>query len=187
MEIVASEEDIRSCQFGAWYPLFSKYTIDSTIIVLPTGFLEYLANDSLVLPKSMDGFFSSDKMTDEADENLRVVEASCESVENFPELESQINSLIKKYGNEVFIKLNWSAPSDASWMNGGTLRCRNISEVYLLLKSSDRITFDINNMFERCATKPLNMEYTLVIRKWKNIHTAMEFRLFVFNKKLMGK
>lgn len=187
MEISATVEDIQYCQFSRWYPIFGKSSFDSVIIALPKGFLDYLADDSLILPKSMDSFFADDYMVDEDDEDLRVVESSCDSVGSFPELELQISSAIKKFGNQAFIKLNWSAPSDASWMNCGTLKCRNISEVYLLLKSSDRITYDVNNMFERCSSKPNNIEYTLVVRKWKDIHTAMEFRLFVYNKKLMGK
>ena len=68
----------------------------------------------------------------------------------FPDLTAKVQSALDSYsssspggGGGCFPKLNWSAPRDASWINCGTLRCRKAGDVYLLLKSSDFVTSDL--------------------------------------------
>jgi hypothetical protein len=74
-------------------------------------------------------------------------------------------------------------------MNGGTLKCQSIKDIYLLLKSSDRISCDLENMFDllndNLSREP--NEVVLVIRKWGNLIPSMEFRLFVYEHRLVGK
>jgi hypothetical protein len=46
-------------------------------------------------------------------------------------------------------KLNWSCPSDAVWQSiDNTLRCCSVNEIFLLLKSSDKINHDLSCPFE---------------------------------------
>ena len=49
---------------------------------------------------------------------------------NFPHFTSQIDKAIKDLGGRVIPKLNWSCPTDATWINGcGSLQCTNSEEV----------------------------------------------------------
>lgn len=68
-----------------------------------------------------------------------------EETPHFPELDQQIERAIKALGGSTCIKLNWSTPIDAAWISG-TIRCYTPGDVYLLLKSSDRIAFDLEHM-----------------------------------------
>lgn len=48
------------------------------------------------------------------------------------------------FGLQVVPKLNWSCPSDATWVNPlNSLSCDNADEVVLMLKSSDRVAHDL--------------------------------------------
>jgi hypothetical protein len=64
-----------------------------------------------------------------------------------------------------------------------TLECRTASEIYLLLKSSDFITHDLEHAFDDCdledSTPASEIPYHLVLRKWFNLNPSMEFRAFV--------
>jgi hypothetical protein len=189
----ASKDDILSCQFHNWYPKFEKYTMKSRIINLSPEFIKYLGEDNLVLPSSTDRYFVGDQLSDDEDDKVVEIheDSSDEDVLETPDfsaIETEITTAMKSLKGEVFIKLNWSAPSDAAWMNGGSLKCRNLADVYLLLKSSDRITFDIEKMFEQCIdSDPVpTIDYKLIIRKWANLNPAMEFRAFVHDNILKG-
>ena len=37
-------------------------------------------------------------------------------------------------GKGFFVKLNWSAPQDAAWLNMGSLKCQQPGDAYLLIK-----------------------------------------------------
>ncbi len=48
-------------------------------------------------------------------------------------------------------KLNWSAPKDATWISAtNSMECRTANDVYLLLKSSDFVTHDLEQVFDGC-------------------------------------
>lgn len=89
-------------------------------------------------------------------------------------------------------KLNWSAPKDATWMNANTMECRAANDVYLLLKSSDFVTHDLEHALEDCVDSPDStltnddIPYHLVLRKsvpsW---NPSVEFRCFVRERKLL--
>lgn len=80
---------------------------------------------------------------------------SAASVPSFPDLEVKIAKGIQQLGGNVFPKLNWSAPRDASWIaNTGTLKCNIPGEIFLLLKASDFVTHDLTAAFE-CCPPPL--------------------------------
>ncbi len=65
--------------------------------------------------------------------------------ERFPELHAAMEGAIRRLGGEgVVPKLNWSCPSDATWVNPSiSLACANAEQVVLMLKSSDRIAHDL--------------------------------------------
>lgn len=64
------------------------------------------------------------------------------SCPEFPELEEKILASISRFGY-VFPKLNWSSPQDASWITPCGTKCRELADVFLLLKSSDFIVHDL--------------------------------------------
>jgi hypothetical protein len=67
----------------------------------------------------------------------------------FPELTNQIQvALTTLGGNGCIPKLNWSSPKDATWMNCGSLKCTKVGDIYLLLKSSDFIGFDLEKAWD---------------------------------------
>jgi len=71
---------------------------------------------------------------------------------NFPQLTHQIQTILQTLGSSnsssgvlgsCMPKLNWSSPKDATWINCGTLKCTQVGDVYLLLKSSEFVCFDL--------------------------------------------
>lgn len=103
-----------------------------------------------------------------------------------------IKNTIAELGGRVAPKLNWSAPKDATWMNANTMICRTPNEIYLLLKSSDFITHDLEHAFDDTVDSPssnltaASIPYHLVLRKaipgW---NPSIEFRCFVRRRKLL--
>jgi hypothetical protein len=91
-------------------------------------------------------------------------------------------------------KLNWTAPKDAIWISPhqNTIKCTSPDDVYLLLKSSNFITYDLEHAFDDCIpTANTNVSQTpfkpvLVLRSYFNPHTAMEFRCFVKQRSLVA-
>jgi len=202
----ASKDDILQCQFNNWYTLLVGKTFKSRVIALPTDFIAYLGEDGVILPKSSKTYFNNDVLSDDEEDNVKELEdelntLSCQH--DFTQLEAAIFEAIQDLQGEVMVKLNWSAPVDAVWANAGSLKCRSASDIYMLLKSSDRVTFDLEKMFELCppsgepdvASAPEEMaakytlatnEYTLVLRKWANLNPAMEFRVFIKDRQIVG-
>jgi hypothetical protein len=198
--MIASKEEIAQCAFSEWFSLVpTGKTFKSRVITLPRNFVEYLGEDGVHLPVSSKGYFNRDALSDDEEDRLKEVDLDEEDLpaHNFPDLDVAIATAIEQLGGEVMVKLNWSSPLDAVWMNAGTLKCRNPSEVYLLLKSSDRIVFDLEHMYDLCKAQSTPAEstlgigtdkdqVTLVLRKWANLNPAMEFRFFVQNKRILG-
>jgi len=178
----------------------NNVTIRSIIIPsLPEKFIEYLKSDTVILPKGAkevssllptdaDGGWSSDEDNQNSDSSEEA---------HFPELNCQIQNAIDKLG-PCMPKLNWSAPKDVTWLNESTLKCGTVGDVYLLLKSSDFCMFDLEHALDDidmsscrdCSTNSLDanpsLEYELILRKWSNLHSSMEFRCFVANHELVG-
>ncbi|KAK3104009.1 hypothetical protein FSP39_023648 [Pinctada imbricata] len=190
-------DDVLYCSFTAWYPKFSHITIKSCVIPLPQDFLDYLNEDGVVLPEGSTGVTSED--SNQNDDNLEGEDldviwdsdtpgAMCPK---FLELDSAVKKYIKSLGGVVFPKLNWSAPRDATWIAfDHTLKCKSPSDIYLLLKSSEFISHDLNQPFLYCedwdSKKEVRVAYHLVLRKWLNVHPGYEFRCFVKNNNLIG-
>ena len=108
---------------------------------------------------------------------------------DFPDFDKRILEALDNFGNKVFIKLNWSSPKDAFWALN-KLACERLSDIYILLKSSDFVNHDLNHSFEHCedqnSTQIKNFQYNLIVRDWININSSMEFRCFVHKNLLMG-
>jgi hypothetical protein len=199
-------EEVFHCQFSSWYPTFSNragtkrknITIPSVVVdCLPVDFNDYLLSDGVRLPLDATRLSScappetaEDDWSSEDEENIHQEDDndsnSSEPLKqfNFPQLNQQITTAIESLGGAVVPKLNWSAPKDATWVNGGTLKCKTPGDIYLLIKSSDFCLHDVLlNAWKDCddhhetsrTTPPLQ----LVLRKWCNLHPSMEFRCFV--------
>jgi len=76
---------------------------------------------------------------------------------------------------------------DAMWVAPTkTLKCKTLEEVYLLLKSSDRIAKDLNILrsMRNCEN---SLPFCLVLKRWWDINPCTEFRCFVVDNELIGK
>lgn len=185
------QKHVLNCQFSSWYPLFKNVTLRSKIIPLQPEFIDYLNQDGIVLPSGSDlqneclednGDDESDSESWSEGEDYSVMTATAPV---FNELTRKIEEAIESLGGAVFPKLNWSAPRDSAWISyNGTLKCSTPSDVYLLLKSSDRVSHDINHPFRKCEDGEDNVMsessgFVLVLRKWHEILSSTEFRCFV--------
>lgn len=57
----------------------------------------------------------------------------------------RVRECIVELGGSVFPKLQWSCPKDAAWMiPNNTIQCCTPDDVFLLLKSSDRASYDVD-------------------------------------------
>lgn len=120
------------------------------------------------------------------------------------EIHVRIRETIRELGGKVTPKLNWSAPKDATWISAtNDMECTSANEVYLLLKSSDFITHDLEQAFDGCVEEestvtepsdepvphsPLSttIPFHLVLRKSFNLNPSLEFRCFVRDNTLIA-
>ena len=180
------KKHVLNCQLSSWYPAFKNCSIRSKIIPLQAEFIDYLNQDGIVLPghENEEIHYESDSESEDwsSAEDCNTITATAP---DFTELTKSIEDAIEDLGGEVFPKLNWSAPRDAAWISyNGALKCTSASDVYLLLKSSDRVSHDINHPFRKCEDGEDNSllescGYFLVLRKWQEISSSTEFRCFV--------
>ncbi|XP_015434001.1 PREDICTED: cell division cycle protein 123 homolog [Dufourea novaeangliae] len=172
------------CSFPSWYPQFRKDSLKATILHIPNKVLEYLEHDAFLLPV---------EATKEPIETLEWAdgspviheELSSELQPTFPEFSQKIQNVIDEYG-AVFIKSNWSSPYDATWVAPTkTLKCKTLEEVYLLLKSSDRIAKDLGNIKSYMASDT-PLASCIVLKQWRDINPCTEFRCFVIENELIA-
>ncbi|KAL8658324.1 MAG: hypothetical protein Q9202_007589 [Teloschistes flavicans] len=210
---------ILHCSYHYWHPLYRKITPKARLIPLTAPFLSYLRADGIILPPenpspadplaSTDtdsGIFSaSSTPTGSSDDESGDDDDSDPSLE-WPGIHEAIFATIAELGGNVVPKLNWSAPKDATWINAtNSMECRTPNDIYLLLKSSDFITHDLEQAFDGCESSassppsPSNEEkeneketndapipYTLILRKTiPSPTTSLEFRCFVRSRALL--
>eukprot|EP00752_Nemacystus_decipiens_P007422 g6635.t1 len=184
------EAHVLNCQFSQWQPLFKHCTPRSVVLDLPEDVVRYLQEDGVVLPKGFEmscGQGVQDDSDDEVDwGNDDNDDDDCRP--DFPGLHTLLTDAIASLGGAVFPKLNWSCPKDAAWVNGGSLKCSLPGDVLCLLKSSTFISHDLHHAFDACpdATVSRPGTFTLVLRKWCNLHPSMLFRCFVRERRLVG-
>lgn len=116
-----------------------------------------------------------------------------------------IKDTIQELGGAVAPKLNWSSPKDAAWISPhqNTVKCTAPDDIYLLLKSSNFITHDLEHAFDNTvatatstsastnssstsSTANLGFQPVLVLRAFFNPYTSMEFRCFVKQRSLVA-
>ncbi|XP_066586682.1 translation initiation factor eIF2 assembly protein-like isoform X1 [Prorops nasuta] len=171
------------CSFSSWYPLFKKDSLRATKLDIPDEILKYLEHDAFLLPLEATNDAPpspgwTDDFSSEADKD-------CEYQPTFPEFSKKVQDVIDEYG-AVFIKSNWSAPLDATWVAPTkTLKCNSLEDVYLLLKSSDRITKDLTAI-KHLASNGYPLKFSLILKQWTDINPCTEFRCFVVDKELIG-
>ncbi|GIJ89992.1 hypothetical protein Asppvi_008938 [Aspergillus pseudoviridinutans] len=184
---------ILHCSYHHWQPRYRTLTPKSRAIPLTPSFVSYLRADGIILPPETTLPQGEDDLDTFSDDGAD--EEPDPSVE-WQEIHSQIKSTISEFGGKVTPKLNWSAPKDAVWMSAtNDLQCRTPNDIYLLLKSSDFITHDLEHPFDGCvpdtdgssdtsAAQP-DIPYHLVLRKYVNFNPSLEFRCFVRNRVLL--
>lgn len=97
-----------------------------------------------------------------------------------------LTCLQAELGGKVLPKLNWSSPKDATWISPtNDMECRTPNEIYLLLKSSDFITHDLEHAFDGCIDS-LPIPYHLALRKSFNLNPSVEFRVFVRHEQVIA-
>ncbi|KAI9482390.1 hypothetical protein LPJ78_003006 [Coemansia sp. RSA 989] len=180
--------EVKCCAFSSWYPEFSKLTFKSEIIhPLEQSFIDYLLSDGLYVPEQskmeyhgeLEDFGSSDGSDWEEQEN------EVEEVD-LADISKEIEQHIAKLGGAVFPRMAWSAPTDASWVTTtGTLKCTLPTDIFWLLKSSDKISHDLSHE-SYPISGPLQAEPELVLRQWANLYPSMMFRCFVRDHKLIA-
>lgn len=189
---------ILNCSYHNWHPKYRAITPKSRVVPLTKPFVDYLRADGIVLPDDDEerpewdddsGVFSSsdniDGTQDDEDEDDDVAE-------DWRETHDEIKSVIAELGGKVVPKLNWSAPKDATWINAtNSMECRTPSDIYLLLKSSDFVTHDLEHAFDDCVDSPessmaqSDIPYHLVLRKYFQMNPSVEFRCFARGRKLL--
>ena len=167
--LTAPFEALYWTQYGTWYPLFRKHAPKSTVIdidAVQPELLHWFEAETFVLPDGSGPSTSSlsnhtncsssslstlSDATDEADDDE---EDDGEKAIRLPSLDAAIRAVVDKYdGGPVFPKLNWSAPLDAGFMlPGNNLQCLHPEDVYLLLKSSEFVGRDLEQISHVHAT-----------------------------------
>jgi hypothetical protein len=177
--------------------------------------LSYLRADGIRLPP--EDYAAEDSWDDDSsvedDENGSEISDPSFA---WQDIHTKIKAAISELNGSVFPKLNWSAPKDANWIAAtNSMECRTANDVYLLLKSSDFVTHDLEQVFDDCeddseseegskeevvndgvsgalnnmlskAQSLSEIPYHLVLRKTvPNFNPALEFRCFVRNRQLL--
>jgi hypothetical protein len=167
---------ILNCSFHSWYPKLRQVSPKARLIPLTQPFLDYLRADGIVLPPDVRRDDDSGYSDSEDDEDV---------AEHWRDVHDNIVATVRELGKAV-PKLNWSAPKDATWMSPtNDMECRSANDVYLLLKSSDFVTHDLEQAFDGCEDTA-NIPYHLVLRKAFNLNPSLEFRCFVRDRQLIA-
>ena len=190
-------EALEACSFDKWYPALKAVTIKSVILPLSEEFVQHILADGVFATDGGDGSSDGSDGDDAAKGND---EWSAAEQPRFPELERAIGEVLDRFGGTAFVKLNWSAPKDAAWLLGGSLKCVTPTDVITLLQSSDHIAHDLCDARRAClldapgasgadaaapAAAPAaahdawrGHSWVLVMRRWSNLRTSNEFRCF---------
>ncbi|KAJ5936064.1 hypothetical protein N7454_005362, partial [Penicillium verhagenii] len=190
---------ILHCSYHDWHPRYRTLAPKSRVIPLTPQFVTYLRSDGIVLPPEPTRPRDDDDLDTFSDSGDEAEDPSTE----WTDIHTQIKDTIAEFG-KVTPKLNWSAPKDATFMSAtNDTKCATPNDVYLLLKSSDFITHDLEHPFDDCVPDNIDstngdapgapvvdsptpdVPYHLVLRKYANFNPSLEFRCFVRNRKLL--
>ncbi|CZT50175.1 probable Cell division cycle protein 123 [Rhynchosporium secalis] len=191
-----TKSHIMHCSYDFWHPKYRTSALKSRIIPLSRAFLSYLREDGIVLPNEIPTFPPPSTYTDNSTSDGWDADPTPDPSLAFTDIHQQIFSTIAELGGLVAPKLNWSAPKDATWisMKKNSMECDTPNDIYLLLKSSDFITHDLEHAFDECVDSPTsnqelkrdNIPYVLVLRKWFKVNPSCEFRCFVKKRRIIG-
>ncbi|XP_054163718.1 cell division cycle protein 123 homolog [Oppia nitens] len=189
-----SSQHVLNCSFSKWYPLFGHISINSQVIKLSEDFIKYLLSDGIVLPKSdnngedLNGWSDDNDNDEDNGSNDGSDDDSVNDIE-FVDIEQQMKQTLGRFGS-VFVKLNWSSCEDSQWMSLTGTQCLQTQDIYLLLKSSDKIVHDLTQPFKYCLDviedNSPHIEYELILKKWIDINPSMEFRCFIADNQIIG-
>ncbi|KAJ5109863.1 hypothetical protein N7532_002508 [Penicillium argentinense] len=190
---------ILHCSYHDWHPRYRTLTPKSKTIPLPEKFVSYLRADGIVLPPENHQPTEDDDYDTFSDDGEEEQDPSTE----WEDVHTKVKKIMSDFG-QVTPKLNWSAPKDATFMSAtNDTKCQTANDIYLLLKSSDFITHDLDHPFDDCVPDQDNgtdaaanstaspdgplpvVPYHLVLRKYVNFNPSLEFRCFVRNRKLL--
>ena len=183
LSMSASASDLLQCRFEVWYPKFAKLSIKSRLVGVTNEFINYLLEDGIYL----DAHDDEDRLSEDSDLKDVSDSTTLPSSNRFVGIQQQLSSAINELNAPTFVKLNYTAPIDAAWVNG-SLKCLNSNDIILLLKSSNRVAYDLEHAFDLCLsdshieTRP--EQSSIVVRKYVEINPALEFRVFVVHKRL---
>lgn len=195
-------------QYGTWYPLFRKHAPKSTVLNVSSiqpEFLEWMQMETIVLPSgSGPSRSTSDPSTNHSDDDSESADALEVTLDA---LNDEIRRVLLKYdGGPVFPKLNWSAPLDAAFMlAGNNMQCFHPEDVYLLLRSSEFVATDLEQVEQLRSAPPIDTSVEpdsiqagdvtlavgqnaassrpwhlqLVLKQWFAFNKSYEFRCFV--------
>jgi hypothetical protein len=204
-----STDDVLKCSFSNWYSKFTSFSPQSIVIPVPKEFLQYLDDDSIRLPgESHIDINSDNEYSDWEEENEQDEEyeqdgdcghahpgsSNIFNNENFTKFKVEVESAINELGGSVAPKMNWSAPKDASWINpGNSIKTNGFNDILLLFKSSNHIVDDLQYPLSEVgaqeneiAVSNGQIHYELVLKRWLDINPALEFRVYVHSKKIIG-
>ena len=206
-----TREHVLHCSYHYWHPRYRTITPKARLIPLSNSFIEYLRSDGIVLPAEADEsqVVSTDTDSGIFSSSTSPVDSDSENEEPDPSLawmdiHRKIKETIAELKGSVYPKLNWSAPKDATWIAAtNSIECRTPNDIYLLLKSSDFITHDLEQAFDGCETEsggdePIDAKesapdsggsvpYHLVLRKTiPAMVNSLEFRCFVRQRTLLS-
>ncbi|XP_028603129.2 translation initiation factor eIF2 assembly protein isoform X2 [Podarcis muralis] len=165
----------------------------SIILPLPQNVKDYLLDDGTLVVSGREDPPTCSQEDDDGEEAEEIQWSDDENTTTltapeFPEFALKVEEAIGSLGGSVFPKLNWSAPRDAYWIAlNSSLKCKCLSDIFLLFKSSDFITRDFTQPFIHCNddSPDPNLQYELVLRKWCELIPGAEFRCFVKENKLI--
>lgn len=181
---------------------FRSLTPKARLIPLSASFLSYLRADGIILPPE-DIPSETDPDTDDENEEDG---GSTNPSEAWLDIHEKIISTISELGGSVMPKLNWSAPKDATWISAtNSMACTTPNDIYLLLKSSDFITHDLEQVFDDCEDESEDesesvdedeesavdghlseIPYHLILRKTiPAFNPALEIRCFARSRNLL--
>ncbi|KAL9130111.1 MAG: hypothetical protein Q9217_001627 [Psora testacea] len=212
-----TKSHILNCSYHSWYPRYRSLTPKARLIALCASFLSYLRADGIVLPpENSRARQPPDPLTpppsDSDSEDWE--DEDNDPSEAWSNVHAKVQETIKELGGSVMPKLNWSAPKDATWISAtNSMECRSANDIYLLLKSSDFVTHDLEQVWDgvedeeeeyqsdegnesdgseqeasrRKAEEMLDeVPYHLVLRKTVPAYNpALEFRCFVRSRHLL--
>ncbi|WIA11897.1 hypothetical protein OEZ85_011981 [Tetradesmus obliquus] len=163
------------CNYSSWYKQYSSCTFKSLFVDLTSEFVDFLHEEGITVSSTSkalpvrsqpteivvqgvdydpDDTYSSSSSATAADAAADTSSDSGSDAaeqqpwhERFPELHAAIEASIQQLGGQAAPRLNWSSPTDALWISAyNSLKCCNADQVILVLKSSDRVMHDLEQL-----------------------------------------